>query len=523
MAKDIVLRTKLKGANKTKKGLKGIDSGLRSLGKSALAAGAAYFGARGIISGFKAVIDASGQQELAEKKLETALGRTSKTLLNYASSLQKVTAFGDEATIEAMSMMAAFTKDEEALKRLTAVTLDYAAATGTDLNAAAQLVGRTFGTSMNAMSRYGVTVEGAAGSTERLESLTGNLANMFGGQAKAQADTMSGSIEQMKNAIGDSAESIGVLLAPAVIKIAKGFKGAAEAVSGYITQLRLSNTTLEGIVDTEERIAVIEAKLITTKETMSRLDKMGSLDKRTEAMLLMGIKTLEDDLAVTKMGNFFEFTEAGQAELDRLQKIIDHNNMYKEALSTVNAEFEDELDILGDIEIKEGEIGSKSEARANAQLIIQNKINETKKQQVLDELKQAALVHGSAKDAMKAVVRAETMEAVAGYISSVLKTVPFPLNLVLAAGGGAVAGGLMDKALSSFATGGDFVTSGPQMMMVGDNPGGRERVQVTPIGSPNIEGPQGGITLNISAPLVDETVIDHIIPAIQKAQRLNLA
>jgi len=61
------------------------------------------------------------------------------------------------------------------------------------------------------------------------------------------------------------------------------------------------------------------------------------------------------------------------------------------------------------------------------------------------------------------------------------------------------------------------------MMMVGDNPGGRERVSVTPIDSPNINGPQGGITLNISAPLVDETIIDTIIPAIQKAQRLVLA
>lgn len=33
----------------------------------------------------------------------------------------------------------------------------------------------------------------------------------------------------------------------------------------------------------------------------------------------------------------------------------------------------------------------------------------------------------------------------------------------------------------------------------------------------------GGITLNISAPLVDETIVDTIIPAIQKAQRMNLA
>ena len=31
------------------------------------------------------------------------------------------------------------------------------------------------------------------------------------------------------------------------------------------------------------------------------------------------------------------------------------------------------------------------------------------------------------------------------------------------------------------------------------------------------------ITLNISAPLVDETIVDTIIPAIEKAQRMNLA
>ena len=39
----------------------------------------------------------------------------------------------------------------------------------------------------------------------------------------------------------------------------------------------------------------------------------------------------------------------------------------------------------------------------------------------------------------------------------------------------------------------------------------------------NLAGGMGGITLNISAPLVDETVIDSIIPAIEKAQRMNLA
>ena len=37
------------------------------------------------------------------------------------------------------------------------------------------------------------------------------------------------------------------------------------------------------------------------------------------------------------------------------------------------------------------------------------------------------------------------------------------------------------------------------------------------------QGGGAGITLNISAPLVDETIVDTIIPAIRKAQRMNLA
>jgi hypothetical protein len=50
--------------------------------------------------------------------------------------------------------------------------------------------------------------------------------------------------------------------------------------------------------------------------------------------------------------------------------------------------------------------------------------------------------------------------------------------------------------IPGFASGGDFVTSGPRLIMVGDNPGGRERVQITPLSSPNISGPNSGNTFN---------------------------
>ena len=55
---------------------------------------------------------------------------------------------------------------------------------------------------------------------------------------------------------------------------------------------------------------------------------------------------------------------------------------------------------------------------------------------------------------MKTVVRAQIMEAVAGFIASVFKTVPFPFNLIVAAGASAVVGGVIDKQLANFGDGG---------------------------------------------------------------------
>ena len=62
----------------------------------------------------------------------------------------------------------------------------------------------------------------------------------------------------------------------------------------------------------------------------------------------------------------------------------------------------------------------------------------------------------------------------------------------------------------AFARGGDFVTSGPQNIIVGDNPCGRERVQVTPLSSPNIAGPQGesSVTVNISGNVMSKDYVE---------------
>jgi len=501
MAKDKKLNIKVSttGAGKAKQELGGLNGAISKMGKAVGIASAAYFGARGLISGFSTVIRLAGEQEQAEKKLEVALGKTSTALLNHASALQKMTAFGDEAIIGVQASLAAFIKDEEQIKKATEATLDMAVAMGMDLKAAGDLVAKTLGSSTNAMSRYGIQVEGAVGSTERLESLTNNVATLFGGQASAQAETMAGSLDQASNSAGDLAEKIGEKLSPLVVSMANDFKRTAENLSELISPTVISDQdTFNELI--RERNLLSDSFIETLSETNEKL---------SEETLFVG--DLWDQWAeggeISK-----EAIDLGTVALDeQIQKFNDllfvHGRIHtikEEGLKLTSAEMDMEMQYVKVVDVTRGAIKNK----------------------YAEEMKGAALSGQSAIEAMKSVVRAETMEAVAGYLASVLKTVPFPANLIFAAAGGGVVAGLMDKAMGAipnkFATGADFVTSGATPMLVGES--GPERVSVTPL-TPgmNQNGPQGGITLNISAPLVDETVIDSIIPAIQKAQRMNLA
>lgn len=63
--------------------------------------------------------------------------------------------------------------------------------------------------------------------------------------------------------------------------------------------------------------------------------------------------------------------------------------------------------------------------------------------------------------------------------------------------------------IPAFAKGGSFLTNGPQMIMVGDNPGGKERVDITPMNTDNrrqfsFEGANIQITANNPDELLDQ-------------------
>ena len=196
-----------------------IDTATKSLSdgfKNLVTAGLAIVSVTQVYHALKDVITdaiaSASAQEDAEVKLAQAIGGTSQMLLDQASALQSTTKFSDDQIISAQALIGAFTNDEAQIKRLTQSTLDLASAKGMDLSSAADLVAKSFGTSTNALTRYGVEAEGAARSTDRLIGLTSGIERLYGGQAAANASTFAGSIAQITNAHDDLLEEIGNII-----------------------------------------------------------------------------------------------------------------------------------------------------------------------------------------------------------------------------------------------------------------------------------------------------------------------
>ena len=254
---------------------------------------------------FKKLFDKMIEQEKAEKKLEAAIGKNTKALINQAAALQQVTVFGDEAIINAQALIGAYTDDEEALKKATEATLDLAAAKGMDLNTAADLVGKSLGSSTNALARYGVEVTGVVGSAKRLESLTTNVSRV---------------VEQLKNAFGDANEILGDAFAPAIKLMAKQMKEGAEAAGDWIRNLTMDDLE-KTILQVEKlggnadslRLILAKSKLEDITPQLKGVENLDALQKKL-------LKNTDDQINKNKqVGHEYHEVSLIQSEINKLQ------------------------------------------------------------------------------------------------------------------------------------------------------------------------------------------------------------
>lgn len=278
-----------------------------------------------------------------------------ESLIQQASELQKKTLFGDEQTIMAASRMAmVIGANEDAIKRLMPLVQDLAQAKFEgNLVTAADMVAKSIGSGTNALSRYGIQIEGAVGSVDRLESAIDGLNRQVGGQAEAAAKVGLGSVTILKNAWGDLTEQIGkaIIESKAFNKIIDTLKKAVDALSKdnvavndpYALWRDIDKGTAENLkrqvleqIKYFESIENGQASLQFWKEGLEVLD--GIINKTTEDTI---IQTEE----VKSLGDTAE--EAAK----KLEKLKDANKLF-------NLEnFGGSYSIAGAVANEEGPIG----------------------------------------------------------------------------------------------------------------------------------------------------------------------
>lgn len=169
--------------------------------------------------------------------------------LKYADALQKTTAYGDEEIKGVQKMLSHYGIQGPMMDQLTKATLDLASAKGMDLASAGEVVSKSVGGETNALARYGITIEGAKGSTERMSMAVQNINNLFGGSAQAYADTYAGKVKMLANQWDEVVETLGNALLPYMNQFLNIVRDVAlPVIESFTSKIKGSNTGFETMI-----------------------------------------------------------------------------------------------------------------------------------------------------------------------------------------------------------------------------------------------------------------------------------
>jgi hypothetical protein len=218
-----------------------LQTSMGSLGRNFAAAGVVIAGALTMIG--KSVMDAAesqkvfAQTEAVLKSTGTTANGTASQIAKLAASLQKSTAFNDEAILSGQNLLLTFKgvrnevgEGNDIFNQASTTMLDFARAMKTGPEQAAIKLGKALQDptrGVTALRKSGVDF--TKDQIEMIKSLQesgdlmgaqkivlAELQSQFGGSAAAYAKTFTGQLESMNNELNDLSEEIGLMVMPAV-------------------------------------------------------------------------------------------------------------------------------------------------------------------------------------------------------------------------------------------------------------------------------------------------------------------
>ena len=568
------------------KAIKDLNKTEKSTNKLALAArqAAKAFAGLASVAALGAVVRSSVQTSAQFEALETRLvalkgsvdeGRKSFDFFNKVAA---TTAFQLANVVEAGAQLEAFGADStETLKAVS----DLAAFMGTDIVDAANAFGRAFAGGAGAadvLRERGVLTQVKLKTgfddlskltlPEFREALINTLTDPEGnisGATDLLSQTFSGLVSNFQDSVSQLQDSIGDILAPLLKNTIKILKDGVDSITESFRQL--SETELETTIRRLKEIGSENEqvqKALSALEERSRkkridalaeeLEGIGSLTELSEEVLAQVDKRAELELKLLPLLEEQESLSAKNIRNGQIRTIEETRRL--EQLNLIIKDEQEEIAIIeqglvilnnqiltrkqyNDL-VKSGVSIAETEKTNNEGILnVDQELAKSAQKQLALQIKQGQVSAENAINLIKNLfIELATLRLKNRLQSQINAKKEKELKLTQqTAAASAVSGGILGFVRGLFQTGGSYVnrfqgggsfnvnrrtvlpTNPPAI--VGDNASGMERIDVTPLPSPTSRN-SGNIIINISAPLVDETVVDTIIPAIRRAEKLNL-
>lgn len=297
-------------------GLRNQQSGMSSLTSMATKLISGYVGLQGAIKAFNfsmESVDAFRVQERAVASLNTTLKNAdvysaeySAKIQELASSIQSYSNYGDEAIIKAQALGQSFAGQVPFTENATKAVVDFAAATGMDLEQAFTLVGKSVGSSTNALGRYGVELQKGMTDSQKMEAITKQLGDRYKGQAAQMADAN----VQLKNSIGDLKEAFGSTLNGYVTNWQNGMAKIVRATTNAINTIRILNAEKSSLNTSE-----LQKRIELNERGIANLDKILAKNPQNMPYQKRRAELIADNNLIKEQIKWIEQRERAQAKV----------------------------------------------------------------------------------------------------------------------------------------------------------------------------------------------------------------
>jgi hypothetical protein len=226
---------------------------------AAAAAAAVAYAGKLAIDGVKAAIEDEAAQNRLANALKNVTGATEDQINAVEQQITKLSlanGVADDKLRPAYQRLATATGDLSKASGALTLALDISAATGKDVEAVSNALGKAYEGNTTALARLGIGMSTAEIKTLGLDGTMQQLAKTFGGAATVQANTLEGQIARLKVGFDEAKESVGAALLPIIQKfmdyIVNTFipmlqKAKAAAVDPIITAFNNNREALEDL------------------------------------------------------------------------------------------------------------------------------------------------------------------------------------------------------------------------------------------------------------------------------------